>query len=796
MKTSSYKVSDGLFLVRQTVGSATPAKVVETPTNHIAVIDCSGSMYAELPKIREQLKKKLPKLLKEKDTISVVWFSGRGEFGTLLEAEPVATLSDLKDVNAAIDRWVKSVGLTGFKEPIEEVGRLVERVSKKLPGSAFSLFFMSDGCDNQWNKADILKAVEKASGGLAAATFVEYGYYADRPLLTAMAEKSGGSLIFAQDFDRYAPQFEAAMSKGGLSAKKVEVKISGDAIGGFAFALQGSDLLTFAVEGDKVSVPEGLTEIAYVSPTAVGTNASGLSLEAIAGNIGGNYDGIVAAEDRGALNAAYGAVSLFSVRMKPDVVFPFLRALGDVTYIESFANCFGKQKYSDFMDAAKTAAFDEKARFVKGFDPKKVPRDDAFTVLQLLQVLSSSDENRVLLDHPAFKYNAIGRGRVDANTRLTDEEQAELKQLTEALSKEKDLAKIKEINAKVASLANKPEPLKFVEDKDEKNDGYPVGNLTFNEDRANISIQIRKEGTVDLSARLPDEFRGKSLGKVPETFRTFCFRNYAIVKDGLVNVSALPARLSDATKSALTKAIDEGKLPKSALREEGEVTIISLSTLPVINRKMVQQVSARTLFEKQWELTKARAGQKVYNSYMKEKFPGTKSEGFAALYGEEAAKWLADQGLTDYSGFGPKMLQAEARDVYMAKCLEVKLKGYSSIPSLNDFKKQASKGKFNGPGELMRAAVAEVEAFESSDVYTSAANKDEVFEKWLEGKCAETTSACRKLMFDISQIKMSVIIGGVWPQEFLTINDNAMDVSLDGVKCNFTLEMREVEEKI
>ncbi len=278
--SANYEVTPKLHIIRQEVAKDEPKTVaVELPTNHVLVIDCSGSMSWDLPKIREQLKKKMPKLLKEKDTISVVWFSGRGQCGVLLEGEPVATLGDLKAVENAIDRWLKPVGLTGFKEPLELVPGLVDKVSKGNPSGVFSLFFMSDGCDNQWNRADILKAVEKAGQKVSSATFVEYGYYADRPLLTAMAEKCGGVSIFAQDFDSYAPNFEAVMQKKPTGAPRIEVKVEGDPIGGFVYSLVDGDLITFAVEGGSVKVPEDLKEFWYLSPNKVGSHAG--TLEAL-----------------------------------------------------------------------------------------------------------------------------------------------------------------------------------------------------------------------------------------------------------------------------------------------------------------------------------------------------------------------------------------------------------------------------------------------------------------------------------------------------------------------------------
>jgi hypothetical protein len=739
-------------------------------------------MYGELPKIREQLKKRLPKLLKEKDTISIVWFSGRGEFGTLLEAEPVATLADLKEVNAAIDRWIKSIGLTGFKEPLEEVSKLIDRVGKKTKGSVFSLFFMSDGCDNQWSRADILKAVEKAAGGLASAAFVEYGYYADRPLLTAMAEKAGGQLIFAEDFDKYAPTFEAVMQRKVTGAPRIEVKIPGDPIRGFAWSMAEGELTTYGVEGGAIHVPEDTSTVYYLSPALVGTK--------------------VAAYEVG---AAYAALSLFSVRMVPDVVLPFLKLTGDVAFIDQFGGLFGKQKYSEFMDAAKAAAFDEKLRLVKGYDPKKIPADDAFTVLDLLRVLASDEENRLLLDHKDFKYSRIGRGRVDASEVLTAEDQAEIQKLTAEMTKTKDPKKVTELTTKIAAItASKGPGLKFAA-KDVKDTGYSISNLTFNEERPNCSVLVRKEGTVDLSRRV-----ATAPALLPPTFETFIFRNYAIIRDGLVNVDKLPVRLTGGT----VRSLREMGFPLSAVRNPSDETldetvtrirkaanerevsfVIDLKALPVINRKMVQAVSAKILFEKEYDLCKARAAQKVYNTYKKERFP-KKSEGFEIRYGKEAAIWLKNEGFTDYSGFSPKSVQAESTDFYMGKELAVSLKGLSSLPSLKEVKEKMAKGKVNPAGALMVPYVEEVEGFLASDIYKKSADQDKVFEAWLDGQQKAATKKVRGLIFDLAQIKFSIVVGQTWPSEFSSMDENTLKITVDGNEIEGKLEAKEIQIKI
>ena len=739
-----------------------------------------------------------------------MWFSGRGEFGTLLEAEPVATLADLKDVNAAIDRWIKSIGLTGFKEPLEEVSKLIDRVGKKTKGSVFSLCFMSDGCDNQWSRAEILKAVEKAAGGLASATFVEYGYYADRPLLTAMAEKAGGQLIFAEDFDRYAPTFEAVMQRKVSGAPRVEVKIPGDTIGGFAFSLAQDELTTYSVDAGAVHVPEDTDSVWYLSPAQIGsadtfgfqTGKAPSTLVEITKYITDGETFQRAAMEP-VLQAAYAAVSLFSVRMQPNVVLPLLKALGDVKLIEAFGGCFGKQKYSEFMEAAKNAAFG-KGRFENGWDPTKVPADDAFTVLDLLRVLAGDEENRLLLDHKDFKYSRIGRGRVDASEVLTAEDQAEIAKLTTEMTQTRDLNKVKELMAKIATVtASKGPGLKFAA-KDVKDTGYSISHLTFNEERPNCSILVRKEGTVDLSGHL------KEHSTVPVTFETFIFRNYAIIRDGLVNVEKLPVRLTGGTVRSLREmgfplsavrnpsdeALDETVTRIKKAANEREVSfVIDLKALPVINRKMVQQVSAKVLFEKEYDLCKARAAQKVYNTYKKEHFPKT-SKGFEETYGKESATWLKEQGFTDYSGFSPKSVQAESTDFYMAKELHVSLKGLSSLPSLKEVKEKMLKGKVNAAGALMVPYVEEVEGFLASEVYKKAADQTRVFEAWLDGQQKAATRTVRGLLFDLAQVKFAIVVGQTWPVEFKSIEENSLKITVDGVEIEGKVEAKETQIKI
>jgi len=796
----SYKVADSLYLVKQTIAakSAAPATPVEVPTDHLMIYDCSGSMSWDLPKIREQVKKKLPKMLKDTDTFSAIWFSGRGECGILLEKEPVATLKDLQAVEKAVDRWLRPVGLTGFKEPLELAVKLADKLGG--PGRAVSATFMSDGCDNQWNRADILKVTEALGPKVQSTTFVEYGYYADRPLLTQMAEKAGGSLIFAEDFDRYEPAMAAVINKRPTGAKRIEVDVPGDPIGGFAYALSGGDLVTFSATSGKIAVPEDLAEVFYLSNSVIGTTSKE-TLGTLA-KLHSDYLNGERTKPSGAhvvspaVDAAYAAISLFAVRMKPEIVFPFLKAVGDVTYIEQFANCFGKQKYSEFMEVTKNAAFNEALRVTKGYDPNKIPREDAFTVMNVLYLLQGDENARVLLDDPRFKYSKIGRGRVDATDQLSDDERAEVVKLTTEMTQTKDAKKVKELAAKIAAISDKPTALKFV-GKPMPN-GYPFMKLTFNEDRPNISFLTKREGTVDLSARLMSLSGGPDLAsKIPATFETFVYRNYTVVKDGLVNIETLPVHISDSTFDVLKAegVVSDGKV----VGKVDDVNIVEVSlnlkALPVVNRKMVKTASAKTFFEAEYELSKAQAAQKVFNAYVDEHVGKRASEGYAAKYGADGAKWLQEQGITDFNGFQPpKTTQAAATDFYMGKELKVSLKGLSTLPKVAEVKtKMASNGKLNAGGILMKPAIEKVETFMKSDAYTKAKDQKEALKTFLEAEKKAATEKVRAIMFQIAQTTFTTVVGQVWFSEFSSIEEGEMTIKVDGQEIACKAEMLETK---
>lgn len=788
---TNIKITDAFYLISKQISKTSTPINTDVPTDHIVVIDCSGSMHYELPKIRQQLKNKLAMMLKENDTVSVIWFSSKGQFGIVVEAVPLRTAVDLSGIHRAIDSFLKPISLTGFVEPLEETERLIGRLSK--PGRAINFFFMSDGHDNQWSKEKILQATEKLQSLVSSAAVVEYGYYCNHPLMVQMAERLGANQILAERFDQYEPIFETAITKRIAGTRKIEVELETPALHGFAYALHEGEVLAFSVDGRKVLVPEGLTSLYWFSEIPYTAPCPGFAGEppprwplfedATVDHI--NEPSL--SELRAALYA--GLVPL-SQRMLSNDIFKILKGLGDVRLIRQYTNCFGKQAYVEFQNTVTEAAFDQTKRLVDGYNPNEVPADDAYTILDLLYELSSDDGNLFYPNHSSFDYERIGRKAVQANTSLNNADQKRLADIAQQLAKTRNHKEVLRLQQELSEIAGTKESgVKFTPDN--PNDGYPVSSLVTNEDRPNISAQVRIPGTVDLSDVLA-EATDIDTSDVPAKFPTHIYRNYTIIRDGIRNVKILPVSITEKTHNVLAK---HGILGDSDW-QENFVYEIDLAKLPLINRKMVRLVAAEDLFRRQYDLLKGKAAQKVFNYYYSENFPSAATKGITDTYGAEVAAWLANLGIKDY-GFSPKTELVEATESYYGKELSVSIKGLSSLPSVRDVLGKLDAKKALTSRELLLAApLNEYRDFLESPAYKSVGEsaRKELLRIWLTNRQKDTTSAVRQAMREIARTKFSVIVGQTW--FFPSLDENSLTMNLDGVDMVCTANLREIEIKV
>lgn len=755
------KFDENYYLISQEVNSNVTVEVAKK-TNHIFVVDVSGSMSGELPQIRTQLKNKLSNLMKEGDTISIVWFSGSRDAGILKEEVEVKSLKTLTDLHDAIDKWLRPVGLTAFLKPLELTKDLIGRIKKNRPDSVFSMIFLTDGYNNDcpWN--DVIKTLKGLENDIASSTFVEYGYYADSRRLTEMAGILGGEKISCDGFDEFEPVFDAKISSSINGGKKTVVEIQDKYLYDFAFSVTKGSVLLYNIQDGKIMVGSDVKEIYFFSPKEVGNQNIHDTPESDA--------------------ALYGAIYVLADKLLNDDAEKIFYALGDNYHYRMLANAFGKQKLNTFKTAIKECITDHAKRFPEGKVHIEKVSDNAYCLMNLIHDLGNIENCLFYPSHPDFQYNRIGRKKVAAGSVLTE---ADKKRLTEA----KD---VNEASAILKELEEKKVDVKFVNSNPDR--GYPMTDLVWNEERANLSVRIYIEGEVILPE---NKFNVDKIS-------SFKYNTFTIIKDGIVNIEKLPVLYSRELQDILDAngveyvvdlTVNDAEISKNLY---GHTIVIDLTSLPIINRGMVKAISANELAKQEWELIKLQGDKKVYDYYKKSLFPKT-SKSFVEMLGQDCADWLKEIGVTDFNGFAPKTTAAEATDFYMSVNLATKIKGLSSLPKVEDVVAKIKAGKELKLNEwVMADAIKKYLAQLESDMYKTLSEEQQkgVLKTYLETKSAILNKQRRSILQEIAQIKFSLILSKKWFTEFKSFDENKLNLKLDCQDLDFTFDLSEKEEKI
>lgn len=725
------------------------------PTNFIFVIDVSGSMSGDLEEIRTQLKNKLPQLVKENDTVTIVWFSGRNDAGILMENVEIKSLKKLQDINTAIDRFLRPIGATAFHKPLVLAKEAIQRIKKTNAEGVFSLIFLTDGCNNDCSWSDVTKSLKTLEPDLAASTFVEYGYYADSEAIAQMAELVGGEKVVAEQFDEYDIVFENKLQKTYGSSKKVLVDISTDRAFDFAFTITPSnEIILYGVTDNQVLVPEDTISLLFFTkkPTT---------------------QFVMSYDNKPELNKlVYGALYVLTEKLQNEYADDIFKVLGDKNLYDVFTNAYGKQKLMNFKNMVKECVFDHTKQFLKGRVTNLVMDENAYCVMNFVNDLTNDETALVYPLHEGFSYKRIGAKKVQAGStgELNESQKAQL-------ATAKSVEELKQITDSIAQSSQ--EVVKF--EYNDKTKGYTISNLVWSSERANLSINVKFDGYINL----PKNNFGL------DRIDTFIFRNFTIIKDGILNITKLPVTLSKAY-FALFQAngvIEAGLsyLPK-------QIYVLDFSSLPIINKKMVKSISAKALAEKEYSLLKLQGLAKAYKYFGEQHFPKV-SVGFVEKYGAEAEQWLTGLGITTYNGFNPKMTTEKSTDFYMAVQLDTKIAKLSTIPTVASVLKKIEDGKALTPAdELLKPAIDDYNVQVKSPIYLALTDqklKDQVLENWLKTVNKTISDQRKQLLQEIAQIKFSLILSKKWFTEFKSFEEDTLVQKIDGKDLTFKFELSE-----
>ena len=701
-----------------------PVERVVAPVNHVFTVDISGSMYHTLPKIRSHLKAKLNHLVKDDDTVSIVYFADSNCCGVAVDKAVVNDSRSFLEVCAAIDKHLQPRGCTSFVPPLEKAIQLVESADN---GKINNFIFMTDGYDNCNKTSSILEATNRLPAVFSGIAIIEYGWYCNRELLTKMAEMVGAIHIFTETYEEFEPVVESLLANQTVTKIPVTVDTK------HAIYIDANRVVVVATDKDGVALVPETTSVVYAPTDTVSPDA----------------------DVEGLYVAVYYGVFLGN----SDLVWAALKQLGDVALIKAYTNCFTKQDYSTFNEVVSCCIVDPSTRFIDGINYDMVPNENATTVIDVLTALQSGD-NELDLQHPDFEYNRIGKARVQ-------KEDDTIEQLRQQLLVETDTSKIVEIAGQITQHEQWTPVFNSSVTK------VPMNTLVFNESRPNISINTSQLGTIAIPDSKQVEFG------LPTEIQSQIYRNYTVVKDGIINMKLLPVCLDLETFTKL----QEWELVQGNY-DPTRVYVIDLTKTPLINRAMVKNTSIAALFAKSLQLEELGAQQKVLGSLL-----GTSGNrvGLVEKYGVDAANFLSEVGIRDY-GFSPKTTTTESTDVYLSRELSVKISGLSSLPSIKAVKdKIAANKKLNSGDYLMKKYI---------DMYGYITEPTPAILQAIETDKVTCTKQIRQLRRDISAIIYSIVVGKKWFNDTDGIDDFTREVELDGfgkVTCKAVLEEKEVK---
>lgn len=756
----SFKIPNSIAINKLVIDDTGSKKITpKTPTNIIFCCDVSGSMYGSLTQMRKQLKNRIPDLVSEGDTITIIWFSGRNQAGILKEEVYVKNVNDLQKLNEAIDRYLTPQGLTSFLDPIILAGQAIDRMITNRKDSVFSFIFLTDGYNNDSSWTSIMENLAKLESKVSSSAFIEYGYYANSQALTEMAEVLGGEKIFSQNFESYEIEFEKKV-KGKVSTRK-EINIEDlrkKLMYGFMFTISGDTILVYAVENkEKIFVPEDTTELYFFSQKGF---ADGEKLKSLDDTI------------------LYASAYVLGDRLKYKNVEDILAHLGDKFLLQNYASAYGKQKLNVFKETVKSMVFDTNLRFPEGRQEGFTPDPTQYCVMNLIEDLME-DGNEFYPYHPDFNYERIGAKSV-TKTVLDD---AQLDALSKAKTK-----------AQADAIMNTVEAPEFVYPDNAAEIGSPLSQLVWNEKRANLSVNTKLNGTVKLPK---NDFGLKEV-------ESYIYRAYTFIKDGVLNVTSIPVSLNEETFNKLYSLglIEDTNEVGDYL--EGNIYTLDFSSLPTINKKMVTSVSAKSLAKLEYELIKTQAKAKYLKELTNTFAPKTNTVS-AKLYSPEAAEWLKSIGVTDYNGFSPKRELIKSGDFYMASTLETKVAGLSKLPKVSDAiakmkeiedaendqdTSTPTKVKpANVSTQLLIDVIQEVKILPTDSVTPAKAEEIKVQNKQVD-------KIRRSLLAQIAQIKFGIILSRTWFKEFTDFSETTLDLKIGKEEVKFTFDYEDTQVNI
>lgn len=536
---------------------------------------------------------------------------------------------DITDVQKLVKKYSDTVGLTCFSEIITETEKVVDSLMDIAPNVSF--VFFSDGCPTVGNYN---KEVETVFDGLErlkdkVTASMLIGY--SHYYNKVLMSDMAERLGGSFTHANNVPAFSQLLADHNTNFREAGNKITVDA------PVKGS--LIFSVFGNSIVryKPNSKNKISF-------TICKGAKdyIYTLTDSVPSKSEEIKDLDALGPRNSflkgMYGAAIALSQTGDVQLAVDVLGSIGDKKLIDTLYDAFTNDEYGTAEKEIATAMASPSARFAGGKVMGYVKPDNTPCVLDALDVIAKDDDEAQF-----FPYAGAGYERTGVKT---------------------------ETDSKV----------RFIPDSKK---GYKVSSLKWNSTRLNLNLTTEIDGHVELD----DRAKAFNLNK---EFACKIFRSFTFVKDGILNIKKPVLHLSEKAHNELVAM----GVPFNTLCEASGVREYDLTALPIMNRSYANAVKSVKPFA---DLAIREAQLEGIIKVLKAEVKAAKEVAKATTqgsYGTQIEEYLKEFHINAAKGtFQPPTTKGEATDYYMGKTFEIKIKGLSSLPKVDDVRKKVTAGK-------------------------------------------------------------------------------------------------------
>ena len=676
--------------------------------HHIQVLDRSGSMWADIDDLIEDVKETI-RFIPDGDYVSIVWFSGADQCKVLIKG---AQKND--SLYALLDTLKSTLGVTCFSTPMAEVGNIINDLKAICPNFAVTVFtdgqpVVAWGTDEEIKRT--LEAIDAWKDDVLALNTIGYGNYYDQDFLKQMSSKTVfGQFTHSSKINEYKEIF----------SHNYEIT---------------SELIMTSVE---VVAPG--SEVMYLTSKMAVKSSAGLKTRALDKR---KNQFVVIGPDDADFNFLVGEDSYSTAGLKeiPSAsITPILYAYAYTSYYEGsrkqaldivakvlhdkhavdvMKNSFTYEETAKATKFMRSAMLSTKYRMLDGeCDDSYVAADNAPCLMDVLRIILNSEDSYYKY---ATEYNRIGKKVTDTFNlfkRNTDEDI-----LT------------------------------------------PANELVFNKSRLNISIRSVIPGTVSLNPK-----QAAKVG-LPTELPTKIYRNQTLVKDGSPNMETVTFRVTrDCYQQIIDLLGDKMYEVIGVINPGGDAftfdVTIHLNNLPIINYSYVGDCTdADTLLNTVIQQNYLQAAQKVLGFLRDEVYEYRKEHGIFdvskqfAQYTPEQIEVLKEHGLNDKAEYvGVNNVAEKSGDSYITRELEFQLKGYSSLPTKEKFYDKVKSGaKLNGPETMMKQALDDFNELSNECQYGS---NDHIAK--INASLNKVKTQLASIRMQLASKKIALVLTGEW----------------------------------